>query len=59
MAKEMRCGDVVPGCEFVAHGKTEADVMAVAAEHARTVHGLTEISPALLAKVKAAIHEET
>jgi predicted small metal-binding protein len=57
MAKEMRCGDVVPGCEFVAHGKTEAEVMAVAAEHARTAHQITEVSPALMAKVKAAIHD--
>ena len=55
--KIIRCGAVVPGCDYKAHGKTDADVLANAAEHARTVHGLNHISPELMAKIKGAIEE--
>lgn len=57
MAKQMRCGDVVPGCDFVARGETENEVMQQVAEHARTVHGLDQVPPELAEKAKAAITE--
>ncbi len=44
MAKELRCGDLMPGCQAVMEGKDEAEVMAKAAEHAKTAHGLQQIS---------------
>lgn len=53
--KMIKCGSVVPGCDFKAHGRSEADVLAKAAEHARTVHGVEKISPELMAKMKGAI----
>lgn len=58
MAKVLKCGDLMPGCAFVAEGKDEADLMTKAAEHAKTAHGLTSIPPAVLAQVKAAIKDK-
>jgi predicted small metal-binding protein len=58
MAKAIRCGDIVPGCEFVARGKDEDEVLARAAEHAKKDHGMESIPDEVLAKAKAVIREE-
>ena len=58
MAKILKCGDLMPGCSFVAEGKDMADVMAKGAEHAKTAHGMTSIPPDLAAKVQAAIKDK-
>jgi predicted small metal-binding protein len=58
MAKELRCGDLMPGCKTVVEGKDEAEVMARAAEHAKTAHGLEQISPELAGQVRSAIKEK-
>jgi predicted small metal-binding protein len=58
MPKILKCGDLMPGCNFVAEGKDEAEVMAKGAEHAKTAHGMASIPPALLPKVKAAIRDK-
>jgi predicted small metal-binding protein len=59
MAKVLRCGDLMPGCNAVIEGKDEAEVMAKGAEHAKTAHKMTAIPPEMVAKVKAAIKEKT
>jgi predicted small metal-binding protein len=46
MEKVIRCRDV--GFDF----------LKMAAEHAKTVHGIREITPDVLAKVKQAMHDE-
>jgi predicted small metal-binding protein len=58
MAKVLRCGDLMPGCDAVIEGKDEAEVMAKGAEHAKTAHKMTAIPPEMAAKVKAAIKEK-
>ena len=58
MAKEMRCGDLMPGCDKVIEGKDEKEVMAKAAEHARRDHNMQEITPELQEKVRGAIHDK-
>lgn len=58
MSKVLRCREVGMDCDFVARGDGEQDVLAQAAEHAKTAHGLTEIPPELMTKVKASIHDE-
>ncbi|MBI4609642.1 MAG: DUF1059 domain-containing protein [Candidatus Rokubacteria bacterium] len=58
MAKILKCGDVAPGCNAVLEGKDMAELMAKAAEHAKTVHGMTTIPPELAAKVQAAIKDK-
>jgi predicted small metal-binding protein len=55
MAKELRCGDIMPGCDFVAKGEDEAEVMSKAAEHAREKHGLNEIDEETARKVRSQI----
>jgi len=58
MSKILRCADIVPGCDYVAHGESESDVLQQAAEHARTVHQVSEISPELADKVRSVIRDE-
>jgi predicted small metal-binding protein len=57
MTKVLKCGDVMPGCDFEARGATEDEVLTKAAVHAREAHGL-EVTPEVAAKVKSAIREE-
>jgi len=56
--KTMHCGELMKGCDFVARGATEDEVMKNAAEHAKTAHGIDNITPELAQKVKAAIKNE-
>lgn len=58
MSKTLKCGDVVPGCSTEIRGDSEQEVLAKAAEHAKTDHGLENIPSDVLSKVKAAIHDE-
>jgi predicted small metal-binding protein len=58
MAKVLRCGDVMPGCYAVIEGKDEAEVMTKGAEHVKTAHKMTAISPDMAATVKAAIKDK-
>jgi predicted small metal-binding protein len=55
MAKQMACGDVVPGCKFEASAGTEEELMKHVAAHAAQAHGVKEVTPELAEKVKAAI----
>jgi predicted small metal-binding protein len=58
MAKEMRCGDLMPGCDKVIEGKDDNDVVAKAVDHARKEHNITHMTPDLEEKVRGAIHEK-
>jgi len=59
MAKELRCADAgMAGCNFVAEGANEDEIMRKAAEHAKTAHGLSTIPPDVATKAKAAIRDK-
>ena len=59
MSKQFRCADLMPGCDFVAKGKDDAEVLKAAAEHAKTAHGIDNIiTPELETKVRGAIRDE-
>ena len=58
MSKVLRCRDVGTDCGFEARGKTAEEILGVVSEHAQKVHGMTGVSPALAAKLQAAIREE-
>jgi predicted small metal-binding protein len=58
MQKRIACDDVVPGCKFTATATTEEALLKQVAEHAKEKHGVTEITPELAAKVKAAIKSQ-
>ena len=58
MAKAMHCGDMGPDCTFVARGETVDEVMAVGVVHGKEVHGITELTPEMVEKVKSLIRDE-
>jgi predicted small metal-binding protein len=58
MEKVIHCRDVGFDCNGVIRAKTEEEALKLAAEHARTVHGVTEITPQVLDQIKAVIREE-
>jgi predicted small metal-binding protein len=59
MGKVIDCNQVAPeaGCDHVVRGATEEEALRNAAEHAKE-HGIVEVTPELLEKVKAAMHDE-
>ena len=54
--KELRCRDVGENCDFVIRGKTEAEIFAKAAEHAKTAHHMDKIPPDVMKRAREAIH---
>lgn len=57
MPKELRCADVGMDCEFVAKADDTEQLMELVVAHAAAVHGITEITPDLQAKVTSVIRE--
>jgi predicted small metal-binding protein len=57
MTKQIQCGDVVPGCSFKAEAASEQELLQKVAAHAKQAHGIDEVTPEVLAKVKSAIRE--
>jgi predicted small metal-binding protein len=53
--KRLACGQIVPDCDFVATAASEEELLKQVAAHAREAHGVTEVTPELAAKIKAAI----
>ena len=58
MPKVLKCGDLMPGCNFVAEGKDAAEVMAKGAAHAKSAHEISTIPPDMAKKVQAAIKDK-
>ena len=58
MAKVLKCSDVGFECDGVIRADTEEQVMQQAAEHAKTVHDVQELTDEIVQKVKAAIQDE-
>jgi predicted small metal-binding protein len=56
--KKIACDAVVPGCPFTASAETEEELLDQVAAHAGHTHGIEEVTPELLGKVKKAIREE-
>jgi predicted small metal-binding protein len=59
VAKILECAKVDPssGCKHVVRGESVEDVVKKAGEHAKQ-HGIREVTPELMAKVKANIRDE-
>jgi predicted small metal-binding protein len=58
MKKVIRCRDVGFDCDGVIKAPTENEALSLAAEHAKTVHGVKDITPDIVAKIKSVIREE-
>jgi len=58
MPKVLECAKVDPssGCQHVVRGETEDEVLRNAAEHAQE-HGIREVTPELMERVKANIRD--
>lgn len=58
MEKIVECAKVDPssGCQHIIRGDTEQEVLQKAAEHAKE-HGIREVTPEMLERVKAYIHD--
>ncbi len=52
--KEFRCGDVVPGCQWVARSEDDDGLFVQINSHARDVHGMDEVP----AEVEDAIRDK-
>lgn len=57
--KYIACAAVVPDCPFEATAQTEEELLQMVIAHAKHTHGITEVTPELAAKVKAAIENRT
>lgn len=58
MEKVIRCRDVGFDCDGVIKAKTEEGALKLAAEHAKTEHGLKEVTPEVIEKIKSVMMEE-
>jgi predicted small metal-binding protein len=58
MAKILRCSEIIPGCTFVATGKTPEEVFEHASEHVRLVHKFHSMSPEVIAVIRGTVLEE-
>jgi predicted small metal-binding protein len=58
MEKVIRCKDVGFDCPGVIRAPTEDEAMKKAAEHAKTAHGIKDITPEIAAKVKSVMRTE-
>jgi predicted small metal-binding protein len=55
--KQFRCGDVVPGCEWVARNEDEDALFAEIHAHARDKHGLDEVPAEVVDAIQRVITE--
>ena len=58
MAKVLKCGDLMPGCDTVIVGKDADEVLAKAEAHARKEHNMTIIPPNVVSQIEAAIKDQ-
>jgi predicted small metal-binding protein len=55
--RELRCADLMPGCDFVAQGKDDSEVMKKTAQHAKSVHKMVAIAMDVEKKARASIRD--
>lgn len=58
MAKTIHCKDVGFDCEGIVRANSEDEVLRMAAEHAKSAHGVTELTSEMVEKVKSVIRDE-
>lgn len=56
--KVLRCRDVGFDCDSVMRAETEEEILRQAAEHAKSVHDLSQISEQAIEKIRRVIHDE-
>ncbi len=53
--KQFKCGDVVPGCQWVTRNEDEQQLLAAIHSHARDAHGMEEVPQEIVAAIHAVI----
>ncbi|MDX1479302.1 MAG: DUF1059 domain-containing protein [Saprospiraceae bacterium] len=57
MGKIIRCRDVGFDCDGVINAKTTEEALQQAAEHAKAAHGIDEVTPEIVAKIKSVMQD--
>jgi predicted small metal-binding protein len=55
--KEWKCSNIVPECEWSYDAESEEEILASAAVHAREAHGMDEVPPEIVDRIRATIVE--
>ena len=55
--KQFRCGDVVPGCQWVTQSEDEQELLDAIHSHARDAHGMDEVPPEVVDAIQGVITE--
>ena len=55
--KQFNCGEVVPGCQWVARGEAEEELWVEISSHARDAHGMDEVPPEVVDAIHGVITE--
>jgi predicted small metal-binding protein len=58
MEKVIHCREVGYDCDGVIRADTEEEALNKAAEHAKKVHGLNEVTPVIVDRIKSVMREE-
>lgn len=58
MTKVVNCRDVGFECDGVIRAETEQEALKLVAEHAKQVHGMQEVTPEIVEKVRAVMRDE-
>jgi predicted small metal-binding protein len=57
MTRVLKCGDLMPGCDFETRAESDEAILQAAAAHAKEVHHI-EVTAELAERVKEAIRLE-
>lgn len=55
--KQFRCGDVVPGCQWVTRSEDERELFEQISSHARDTHAMDEVPPEVADAISRVITE--
>ena len=55
--KQFRCGDVVPGCQWITRNDDEQQLFQDISVHARNEHGMDEVPPEVVDQIRGVITE--
>jgi predicted small metal-binding protein len=58
MSKVVHCRDVGFDCDGIIRAETEDEALRLAAKHAQDTHGVAEITPEIVEKVRSVMRDE-
>ena len=58
MEKVIHCREVGFDCDGVIRANTEEEALKMAAEHASKAHGVNDVTPEMVEKIKSVMREE-